>query len=128
MKKFILFAVLIWGPLVWLAQFLVPDTIPMTVTAYCLCEQCCGEWACETKRVTSIGDDAHICDGVAADPKLIPYRTRLWIPGVGEREVDDTGGRMRQDAKKGIWHIDLRMESHEAARAWGIQKLDVTIL
>lgn len=96
------------------------------VTAYCICSICCGKWAQYAK--TSTGDDAKICDGVAADPKLIAYRTKLEIPGIGIREVDDTGGGMRQSAKKGIYHIDVRMPSHQQALKWGVRWLKVRIL
>lgn len=100
----------------------------MKVTAYCLCGVCCEKWASNGTRKTSIGDDARIYDGVAADPKLLPYRTRLEIPEIGIKEVDDTGGGMRQDAKRGIYHIDVRMPSHSAARQWGARWLNVKIL
>ena len=102
------------------------DTVTMKVTAYCPCEKCCGKWAASAK--TAIGRDARTTVGVAADPKLLPYRTRLEIPGVGMREVDDTGGAMRQSAKKGIVHIDLRMKTHAEAKAWGVQWLMVRII
>lgn len=102
--------------------------IRMKVTAYCLCKICCGKWADFSERKTSIGDNARKYDGVAADPNLLPYRTRLEIPGLGVKEVDDTGGGMRQSAKKGIYHIDVRMPSHEAALRWGIRWLDVVVL
>ena len=99
-------------------------TIRMKVTAYDCCLKCCGK----TDAVTSIGDDGKVCDGVAADPKLLPYRTKLDIPGVGIREVDDTGGAMRKDAKKGITHIDVRMATHAEALKFGVQWLDVKVL
>lgn len=103
--------------------------IRMLVTAYCLCEQCCGKWArVPGKRVTSIGDDANVFDGVAADPKLLPYRTKLDIPGIGIKEVDDTGGAMRKDAENGICHIDVRFPSHQEARRWGVQWLEIEVL
>lgn len=108
--------------------------IRMKVTAYCLCEICCGKWSCPeytegaSIRKTSIGDDAKIYDGVAADPKLLPYHTKLDIPGIGIKEVDDTGGGMRQSAKKGIYHIDVRMPSHSEARRFGVKYLEVKIL
>lgn len=100
--------------------------IKMKVTAYCPCSVCCGSWS--AYRRTSIGDDAAVCDGVAADPKLIPYRTKLWIPGVGEREVDDTGGAMRQSARKGVHHIDVRFKTHDEARRFGVEWLEVKLL
>lgn len=100
--------------------------VRMKVTAYCICEKCCGTWSKYARTAT--GDDARVCDGVAADPKLLPYRTRLIIPGIGEKEVDDTGGAMRSDARKGIYHIDIRMATHKQALKWGVQWLDVTVL
>lgn len=113
-----------------------PRVVQMKVTAYCLCERCCGKWAlrqaqgksASKERRTSIGDNAKIYDGVAADPKLLPYRTHLKIPGIGIKEVDDTGGGMRQSAKQSIYHIDVRMPSHQQAREWGVQWLDVEVL
>lgn len=100
-------------------------TVEMLVTAYCPCEICCGE---DADGRTALNDDAYVCDGVAADPKAIPYRTKLKIPGVGIREVDDTGGAMRKLWRKGIYHIDLRFSTHEEALEWGIQTLEVEIL
>mgnify|MGYP001565818679 FL=1 len=105
-----------------------PRVVRMKVTAYCLCQKCCGKWAADKVRKTSTGDDATIYDGVAADPKLLPYRTRLNIPGVGVKEVDDTGGAMRQSAKKNVTHIDVRMPSHQEALKFGVRWLDVTML
>ncbi|KKQ96181.1 MAG: hypothetical protein A3F95_03205 [Candidatus Nealsonbacteria bacterium RIFCSPLOWO2_12_FULL_39_31] len=102
-----------------------PVTKRMKVTAYCPCYECCGPCAIGK---TSIGRDAWKTFGVAADPKLLQYKTKLDIPGIGVREVDDTGGAMRQDAKKGICHIDLRMHSHQEARKFGVKWLDVKVL
>ncbi len=102
--------------------------VTMKVTAYCLCGICCEKWASLPDRVTSTGDNARIYDGVAADPKRLPYRTKLDIPGVGIREVDDTGGGMRKSAREGVTHIDVRMASHSEARRWGVKTLNVSIL
>lgn len=102
------------------------QVVKMKVTAYCLCGECCGKWSGGNK--TSVGDKATIYDGVAADPKMLPYRTKLNIPGIGIKEVDDTGGGMRQSAKQGIYHIDVRMSSHSEARKWGVRWLEVEVL
>jgi 3D (Asp-Asp-Asp) domain-containing protein len=72
--------------------------------------------------VTSIGKDAFIYDGVAVDPKLIPYGSIVYIPGVGYKVADDTGGRMRQDGTLGIYHIDVRMEDYTDAIVFGKQE------
>lgn len=123
-----LIAILLLVPSSYLAypQDDKPAKIKMVTTAYCTCELCCEKWSGGGK--TSIGKDASICNGVAAAPKLLPYHTRLDIPGIGIREVDDTGGAMRKDARKGIYHIDIRMKSHKEALAWGRKVLLVTIL
>ena len=102
-----------------------PRIITMKVTAYCPCSKCCGPNA---KGITSTGKNAVKTSGVAADPKLLPYGTKLNIPGIGIRVVDDTGGAMRQDAKKGIYHIDVRFPNHQQALKWGVKKLPVEIL
>ena len=103
-----------------------PRTVRMMVTGYCPCRVCCEDWGGWNETAT--GDDARIYDGVAADPRLLPYRTRLRIPGVGIREVDDTGGAMRQSAKKGVTHIDVRFASHKEAKRFGRKWLKVTVL
>ena len=96
----------------------------MLVTAYCPCKKCCGKRA---NGITSIGDNAYQCDGVAADPRAIPYRTKLKLPYAGVKEVDDTGGDMRKSWKKGIYHIDLRFKEHQDALDWGVKWLNVEI-
>ena len=120
-----LFLMLVIGAAVFCAEEVKAKTIKMLVTAYCPCQICCGKYA---DGYTSKGDNAYDCDGVATDPRAIPYGTKLNIPGAGIKEVDDTGGAMRQDWKKGIYHIDLRFKDHKDAREWGRKWLDVEIL
>lgn len=105
---------------------LEPKFKRMLVTAYCPCEKCCGQYAAYGK--TSKGRDAWKTFGVAADPKVLPYGKKLRIPGIGIREVDDTGGAMRQSTKKGICHIDTRFHNHQEALNFGRQWLNVEIL
>ena len=115
-------------------------TVHMKITAYCPCEKCCGK---DADGVTSRNKDAYITKGIAADPKLIPYNTILEIPNYGKFKVDDTGGAMRQSAKKGIYHIDFRNPGrfpppsfskkekddflHREAKKFGVQWMDVKI-
>lgn len=99
--------------------------IRMLVTAYCPCKKCCGKYA---DGRTSTNKDAWGTDGIAADPKILPYNTKLVIPGVGIRVVDDTGGAMRQSTKKRICHIDVRFHNHTDALEFGKKWLDVTVL
>lgn len=58
---------------------------------------------------------------VAADPAVLPLGTRVYIDGVGERVVQDTGGAIQGNK------IDLAVESHREALAWGVQHKGVWI-
>lgn len=129
MKKIALTAIILLIPnglLLHPAARRPEKVVQMTVTAYDGCERCCGAWS--AGGITSTGKKASICDGVAADPRLLPYGTRLEIPGIGIRVVDDTGGAMRKDGKKGVYHIDVRMKTHQEALNWGRKNLAVRIL
>lgn len=99
------------------------QVIPMRVTAYCPCTLCS-----RGGGITALGDSARTLDGVAADFTLLPPRTVLFIPGIGEREVDDTGSDMREAGRLGQYHIDVRFSSHKKALAFGSRVLPVTIL
>jgi 3D (Asp-Asp-Asp) domain-containing protein len=95
----------------------------LEVTAYCACPKCCGPHA---RGLTASGRSVAYNGGrfVAADTRLFKFGTRLSIPGYagGEPvEVIDRGG-----AIKG-YHIDIFFPSHEEAKAWGRQRLAVTV-
>ena len=99
-------------------------TIRMQVTAYCACKKCCGRSA---RGLTASGRRVSYNGGafVAADTALLPFGTKLQIPGYhGAKavEVIDRGG-----AIKGR-HIDVFFPSHEQAIEWGNQWLDVTVV
>ena len=50
-------------------------------------------------------------DGVAVDPKIIPYGALIYIQGVGWKIADDTGARMRHTWRQHHRvHIDLRVK------------------
>lgn len=102
--------------------FVFWKTILSKVTAYDPVGCCCGHSA---DGVTATGDDAWVLDGVATAPLAIPYRTKLWIPGAGWREADDTGSAMRRAWRRGRYLVDLRMSAHAEARRWGARDLTV---
>ena len=77
--------------------------------------------ACATGGKTATGRSAH-SRGVAADPRVFPIGTVLYIPGYGNARVDDTGG-----AIKGR-RIDVRLGSHLATRSWGVRNLNVRVV
>lgn len=91
----------------------------MVVTAYDPWDKCVGKWA-KRNRNNSVLRKKWSMPGVASANKLLPLGTRLWIPGIGYHgKVDDTGGGMRQSAKQGTYHIDLRMKRHADAMRFG---------
>jgi 3D (Asp-Asp-Asp) domain-containing protein len=57
---------------------------------------------------------------IAADPKRIPYGTKLYIPEYGYGIVEDTGSALRKD--KDNIRIDVYMDTYEEAIEWGKKK------
>jgi 3D (Asp-Asp-Asp) domain-containing protein len=99
-------------------------TLRMQVTAYCACSKCCGPNA---RGVTASGRSVSYNSGafVAADTSVLPFGTKLQIPGYHNDqpvEVIDRGG-----AIKGR-HIDLFFATHQQALEWGRQWLTVTVM
>jgi 3D (Asp-Asp-Asp) domain-containing protein len=98
-------------------------TIRMEVTAYCPCTKCCGENA---QGLTASGRDVTYNGGrfVAADTNVLPFGTKLVIPGyeAAAVEVIDRGGAIKGNK------LDLYYPTHEEALQWGRQILEVTIV
>ena len=77
---------------------------------------------CGGNPTTASGDPVAPGVTVAADPDVMPLGTRIYIDGIGERVVQDTGGAIR--GRK----IDLAVESHEEALEFGRRAAEVYIL
>jgi 3D (Asp-Asp-Asp) domain-containing protein len=58
---------------------------------------------------------------VAVDPKLIPLRTRLFVPGYGQAIAADVGVAIKGRI------IDVWMPNHAAARKWGRKTVTITV-
>jgi 3D (Asp-Asp-Asp) domain-containing protein len=99
--------------------------VPVKTTGYCPCSICCGAFA--DGRTAINRDVTKFPHGIAVEPKLVPYRTMVDVPGYGLAMVDDTGGAMRQSAKAGVVHFDLRFASHAQAWRWGVRHLWVAL-
>lgn len=100
------------------------EPVLFTVTAYCSCKICCGNYSPEVtgrEARTSTGAIPQQGRTIAVDPMVIPYGTSVHIDGMGDYIAEDCGGAVRQN------HIDVYFDSHEAAVAFGSRRLYVTI-
>ena len=99
-------------------------TLRMEVTAYCPCTKCCGENA---QGITASGRDVSYNNSrfVAADTSVLPFHTKLVIPGYHSGatvEVIDRGGAIKGNK------LDLYFPTHEEALQWGRQWVEVSIV
>ena len=82
---------------------------------------------CEATAYTHTGNNTSLgfkpYEGiVAVDPRVIPYYTKLYIPGYGLAMAGDTGGDM-------VHHrIDVFFNSRSKALQWGRRNVEVYIL
>jgi 3D (Asp-Asp-Asp) domain-containing protein len=60
--------------------------------------------------------------GIAADPRVFPMGTVLYVPGYGRAEVDDIGRAIKGKV------IDIRLPDRQAVRRWGVKVLEVRVL
>ena len=88
------------------------------ITAYCPCVKCCGK----TNGITASGTKAEQGVTVAADTNKLPFGTKIYIDGIGERVVQDRGGAIKGNK------IDLFFSDHQSALNFGRQTKQVTIM
>lgn len=91
--------------------------IPVTATAYCPCEKCCGK----TDGITATGTRATAGRTIAVDPTVIPYGTEVIING-NTYVAEDCGGAIKEN------RIDVYFDTHEEALQFGRQKINVKIV
>ncbi|MFW6205854.1 MAG: hydrogenase maturation protease [Gemmatimonadota bacterium] len=98
-------------------------TLRMTVTAYCPCPKCCGKWS-DGQTASGKSIYANGSRFVAADTRLLPFGTRIVVPGYAGGEavpVLDRGGRIKGR------RLDLFFLSHRQAKEWGTRELEITV-
>jgi 3D (Asp-Asp-Asp) domain-containing protein len=66
--------------------------------------------------ITSTGDMTREGFTVAVDPSIIPYGTPIYIPGIGIRIADDTGGAIVGN------HIDVFYNNDQTALEFGVKQ------
>jgi len=96
-------------------------TVQMRVTAYCPCEECCGEYS---DGITACGHKIRPGDAFVAADKQYSFGTEMLIPGYTNGQpvkVLDRGGAIRGD------RLDVFFHSHEEALKWGVKYLDVKV-
>lgn len=86
------------------------------VTAYCSCSKCCGK----TNGITASGVKA-TANHTIATPSTFAFGTKVVINGK-TYTVEDRGGAIQGN------RIDIYMNSHSEAIAWGVRYLNVDVL
>ena len=91
------------------------------LTAYCPCSRCCGK----SDGITATGTTAAEGRTIAVDPRVIPYGSTVTLyyedGTVHTYTAEDCGGAIKQNC------IDVFFNSHEAARAFGVQSAMVYV-
>lgn len=103
-------------------------TMRATVTAYCTCVECCGEWSAEHpsrigtdyQQLTASGTVPTRCRTIAVDPDVIPLGSYVMIGG-GVYIAEDTGSYVSGN------HIDIFIPDHEEADVFGTKEMEVTV-
>jgi len=97
-------------------------TLRMRVTAYCPCSRCCGRFA---DGKTACGKPVWTNGArFVAAPKWVPFGAKVRVPGYFEGiavPVLDRGGDIYGH------RLDVFFLSHDVAKQWGMQYLDVVI-
>jgi len=86
------------------------------ITAYCSCAKCCGK----TNGITASGARA-TANHTIATPSTFKFGTKVLINGT-TYTVEDRGGAIQGN------RIDIYMNSHAEAIAWGVRYLYVEVL
>lgn len=115
------------------------EIVVMETTAYCACKACCGwkrKYGCflgppvvasgpnrgKRKQVGITADGSKAKRGtIAADTRLYPFGTIMYVPGYGWGEVQDTGSSIKGN------RLDLFFPSHRKALEWGRKKVRVKV-
>ncbi|UCC22663.1 MAG: 3D domain-containing protein [Planctomycetota bacterium] len=97
------------------------QTVQMRVTAYCPCEQCCGEYS---DGQTASGHNIQPGDAFVAADTQYPFGTEMVIEGYDNDQpvkVLDRGGAIKGN------RLDVFFHTHQEALNWGVKYIDVKV-
>lgn len=110
------------------ATSLGPRPEVYTVTAYCACEICCGEWAKDRQGGIVIGAWGKELTPEYSVASPLQFGTEVHIKGLGIYEVQDRTATWIADKYNGKI-IDIYMgDDHAAAIEFGKQVREVTVI
>ena len=96
------------------------------ITAYCLCVLCTEHYSADYPgnplgfvQRTANGSIPVVGRTAAVDTTVIPFDTKFYVKGLGNRIAEDRGGAIRG------YRIDLLKSSHQEALNWGVQYREV---
>lgn len=106
--------------------------IKVKATAYCLCKKCCGK-SPDNPRYGYTASGLRIVPGtgmkvIAVDTNVVPLGTNVYVEGLngarnyGYAVAADTGSAIKNNK------IDLYMDTHGQALAWGVKYVNLYIL
>lgn len=99
--------------------------LKVTVTGYCPCRICCGDFA---DGKTATGRDARK-SGIAVDPEIISLGSYIDVPGYNRGPNNNGSWIMADDTGRVIKgnKIDLRFQTHGEAKKWGKKEMIVRV-
>ncbi len=113
-----------------------PQTVTLMTTGYCRCGACCGwkrNWLLrpvyaygpmkgKPKKVGETASGTMARPGtIAADTRIYPFGTIMYVEGYGYGRVEDRGGAIKGQ------HVDLFFRTHQQALNWGRQVRTVKV-
>jgi 3D (Asp-Asp-Asp) domain-containing protein len=104
-----------------------PRSETYTITAYCSCEICCGQWAKDRPNGIVIGAWGKELTPEYSVASPLPFGTKVHIDGLGIYEVQDRTNTWVADKYNGKI-IDIYMgDDHQLAIEFGKQEREVEI-
>lgn len=94
------------------------DSEIFKTTGYCPCKSCSGGYG----ESTCSGRKAQSNHTIAADLKVLPLYTKVYIKGLGTYEVEDVGGGVRGN------HIDIYTSQHSKCDSLTLKRARVYVL